>query len=87
MVPVFTTGWVCRLALDLNEVLVVVDLEDRLRHVDHAPNDDRGDLDRIAVVIVHPPAAGTASDSRMPNEPCAPGSWDPFEDHPSDISL
>ena len=37
-----------RLGLDLDEVLVVVDLEQRLRRVDHAPDDHRRDLDRVA---------------------------------------
>ena len=35
-----------RLRLDLQELLVVVDLEERLRGVVHAPDDDRRDLDR-----------------------------------------
>ena len=38
--------------LDLDEVLVVVDLEHRFGGVDHAPHDDRGDLDRVALVVV-----------------------------------
>ena len=41
------------LALHVDVVLVVVDLEDRLGRVDDAPDDDRGDLDRVAVVVVH----------------------------------
>ena len=41
------------LALDVDELLVVVDLEQRLRGIDHPPHDDRGDLDGIAVEVVH----------------------------------
>ena len=41
-----------RLGLDVDEVLVVVDLEQRLGRVGHLPDDDGGDLDRVAVVIV-----------------------------------
>ena len=40
------------LALHVHEVLVVVDLEERLGRVDDLPDDDRGDLDRVAVVVV-----------------------------------
>ena len=42
-----------RLALDLDVVVVVVHFEDRLGGIDDAPHDDRGDLDRVAVVVVH----------------------------------
>ena len=41
-----------RLALDVHEVFVVVDLEQRLRSVDDLPDDDCGNLDRIAIEIV-----------------------------------
>ena len=41
------------LGLDVDEVLVVVDLEQRLGGVGDLPDDDRGDLDRVAVVVVH----------------------------------
>ena len=41
-----------RLGLHLDEVLVVVDLEHRLGRVDHPPDDDRADLDRVADRVV-----------------------------------
>ena len=41
-----------RLGLDLDELLVVLDVEDGLRRVDDAPDDDRRDLDGIADRIV-----------------------------------
>ena len=41
-----------RLGLHLDVVVVVVHLEDRLGGVDDPPDDDRGDLDRVAVVVV-----------------------------------
>ena len=41
-----------RLGLDGDEVFVVLDLEQRLRGVDHAPDHHRGDLDRVALAIV-----------------------------------
>ena len=41
-----------RLGLDVHEVLVVVDLEQRLRRVGHLPDDDGRDLDRVAVLVV-----------------------------------
>ena len=40
------------LALDVDEVLVVVHLEQRLGRVHDPPDDDRRDLDRVAVVVV-----------------------------------
>jgi hypothetical protein len=40
------------LGLHLDEVLVVVDLEDRFRGVDDAPDDHGGDLDRVALEVV-----------------------------------
>src|SRR6185503_17213498 len=39
--------------LDLDVVLVAIDLEHRLRRVADAPHHDGGDLDRVAVVVVH----------------------------------
>ncbi len=42
-----------RLALHVHEVLVVVDVEDRLERFDDAPDDDRGDFDGVAVALVH----------------------------------
>ena len=48
------------LALDLDEVLVVVDLERCPRGVVDVPDDDGGDLDRVAALVVHLQAlAGT----------------------------
>ena len=41
-----------RLALHGDEVLVVLDLEQGLGGVDHAPDHDRRDLDRVALAIV-----------------------------------
>jgi hypothetical protein len=41
-----------RFGLDVDEVLVVVDLEERLGRVGDLPDDDRCDLDRVAVVVV-----------------------------------
>ena len=41
-----------RLGLHADEVDVVVDREHRLRGVGHLPDDDRGDLDRVAVGVV-----------------------------------
>ena len=41
-----------RFGLHLDEVLIVVDLEHRFGGVDHAPDDDRGDLDRVAFEVV-----------------------------------
>ena len=41
-----------RLGLDVDEMLEVVDLEQRLRRIRDLPDDDRGDLDRVAVVVV-----------------------------------
>ena len=41
-----------RLGLDLDELLVVLDVEDGLRRVDDAPDDDRRDLDRVADRVV-----------------------------------
>ena len=41
-----------RLALHVDVVVVVVDLEQRLGGVDDAPDDDRGDLDRVAFEVV-----------------------------------
>ena len=41
-----------RFGLHLDVVLVVVDLEHRFGRVDDAPDDDRGDLDRVALVVV-----------------------------------
>ena len=41
-----------RLALHRHEVFVVVDLEQRLGGVDHPPDHDRGDVDRVAVPVV-----------------------------------
>ena len=40
------------LGLDVDEVLVVIDFEQGLRRVDHLPDDDGGDLDGVAVVVV-----------------------------------
>lgn len=37
----------------MNVVLVVVHFERRFRRLDHAPDDDRGELDRIAFAVVH----------------------------------
>ncbi len=42
-----------RLALDLDEVHVVIDFEQRLGRVDHLPDHDGRDLDRAAVGVVH----------------------------------
>src|SRR4029453_15738956 len=42
-----------RLALYVNEVLVVVHVKDRLGRFDHAPHDHGRDLDRITILIVH----------------------------------
>ena len=42
-----------RLALHAHIVLVVLDVEDRLRTVIHAPHHHRRDLNRIAALIVH----------------------------------
>ena len=41
-----------RFGLDLHVVVVVVHLEHRFGGVDDPPDDDRGDLDRIALVVV-----------------------------------
>src|SRR6266403_1156201 len=41
------------LALQLHVVFVAVDVEARLRGVVDAPDDDRGDLDRIAALVVN----------------------------------
>ena len=41
-----------RLGLHLDVVVVVVHLEHRFGGVDDAPDDDGGDLDRVAVVVV-----------------------------------
>ena len=40
------------LALDVDEVVVIVDVEERLGRVDHLPDDDGGDLDRVARQVV-----------------------------------
>ena len=42
-----------RLALHRDVVLVVVDFEDGFRGLDDPPHDDRGNVDRIAVLVVH----------------------------------
>ena len=41
-----------RLDLDADELLVVVDVEQRLRGVDHAPDDLRRHLDGVAAQVV-----------------------------------
>ena len=41
-----------RFALHVDEVVVVVDLEDGLGRVDDPPDHHRGDLDRVALVVV-----------------------------------
>ena len=41
------------LALHGDVLLVVVDLEQRLGRLNDLPDDDRGDLDRVAAIVVH----------------------------------
>jgi hypothetical protein len=41
------------LGLHVHEVLVIVDVEHGLGGVHHLPHDDRGDLDRVALDVVH----------------------------------
>jgi hypothetical protein len=41
-----------RFALDVDVVVVVVDLEERFGGVDDTPDDDGGDLDRVALEVV-----------------------------------
>ncbi len=43
----------CRFGLHLDVVLVVLDLERGFGGLDHTPDDDGGDFDRIALVVVH----------------------------------
>jgi hypothetical protein len=59
------------LALYVNEVLIVVHIENGLKGLNDPPHHDRGDLDRIAVAIVHLEFA--ALEIAHPQRQLAPG--------------
>jgi len=41
------------LALDSDVMLIIVDIEARLGGILDPPDDDRGDLDRVAALVIH----------------------------------